>query len=212
MKAIILAAGIGRRMRPLTDQRHKTLLDVGGKTIIGRILEGLLANGITDFYIVTGYRANELEDYVAREFGGIRCTFIRNERYESTNNIYSMALAMESIEFDTDVMLIESDLLYEPSVIARLLKSEHPNVALVDKYRTGLDGTVVSVSSDEVITQVIPASLQAANFDFSDKFKTLNIYKFSAEFCRTTFRNLLSYYSRAIDGNCYYELILGILI
>jgi histidinol-phosphate/aromatic aminotransferase/cobyric acid decarboxylase-like protein/choline kinase len=212
VKAIILAAGIGRRMRPLSDHCHKTLLEVGGKTIMGRILEGLLANGITEVCIVTGYRADEVEAYVAREFGHLQCTFVRNERFDSTNNIYSMALAMERIEPDSDVILIESDLLYEPSVITRLLKSEHPNVALVDKYRTGLDGTVVSVSADNVITQVIPSSLQAANFDFSDKYKTLNIYKFSADFCRTTFRKLLSYYARAIDGNCYYELILGILI
>ncbi|MGH3426885.1 MAG: aminotransferase class I/II-fold pyridoxal phosphate-dependent enzyme, partial [Mycobacteriales bacterium] len=113
---------------------------------------------------------------------------------------------------DADIILIESDLLYEPAVITRLLASEHPNVALVDRYRIGLDGTVVSVSASNVITQVIPASLQDANFDFSDKFKTLNIYKFSAEFCRTTFRKLLTYYSRIIDDNCYYELILGILI
>lgn len=212
MKAIILAAGIGRRMRPLTDDCHKALLEVGGRAIMGRILEGLQANGITEVYIVTGYRADDVEDYVAREFGDLQCAFIRNEKFASTNNIYSMALALEVIELDADVILIESDLLYEPSVITRLIKSEHPNVALVDKYRTGLDGTVVSVSADNVITQVIPSSLQPANFDFSDKFKTLNIYKFSADFCRTTFRKLLSYYARIIDDNCYYELILGILI
>lgn len=212
MKAIILAAGIGRRMRPLTDDCHKALLEVGGQTIMGRILEGLQANGIMEVYVVTGYRANNVEDYVSREFGDLQCTFIRNEKFASTNNIYSMALALEAIELDADVILIESDLLYEPSVITRLIKSEHPNVALVDKYRTGLDGTVVSVSADNVITQVIPSSLQPANFDFSDKFKTLNIYKFSADFCRATFRKLLSYYARIIDDNCYYELILGILI
>jgi histidinol-phosphate/aromatic aminotransferase/cobyric acid decarboxylase-like protein/choline kinase len=199
-------------MRPLTDHCPKTLLEVGGKTIMGRILEGLVDNGITEVCIVTGYRADEVEDYVSREFGHLQCTFVRNERFDSTNNIYSMALALERIEPDSDVILIESDLLYEPSVITRLLKSEHPNVAMVDKYRTGLDGTVVSISADNVITQVIPSSLQAANFDFSDKYKTLNIYKFSAEFCRTTFRKLLGYYARSIDENCYYELVLGILI
>lgn len=199
-------------MRPLTDHCHKTLLEVGGQTIMGRILEGLVANGITEVCIVTGYRADEVEDYVTREFGHLRCTFVRNEKFDSTNNIFSMALALEKIDLDSDVILIESDLLYHPSVITRLLKSDHPNVALVDKYRTGMDGTVVSVSSDNVITQVIPSSLQATNFDFSDKYKTLNIYKFSADFCRTTFRKLLGYYARTIDGNCYYELILGILI
>lgn len=212
MKAIILAAGIGRRMLPLTDDCHKTLLEVGGRAILGRILDGLEANGITEVYIVTGYRADEVEKYVNREFESLGCTFIRNERYASTNNIFSMALALEKVELDADIILIESDLIYEPAVIARLMSSEHPNVALVDRYRIGLDGTVVSVSASNVITQVIPTSQQDANFDFSDKFKTLNIYKFSAEFCRATFRKLLTYYARIIDDNCYYELILGILI
>lgn len=142
MKAIILAAGIGRRMRPLTDDCHKTLLEVGGQTIIGRILEGLQANSVTEVCIVTGYRADEVEEYVTREFTAFDFQFIRNERFASTNNIYSMALALEGIELDTDVLLIESDLLYEPSVITKLMKSEHPNVALVDRYRIGLDGTV----------------------------------------------------------------------
>lgn len=212
MQAIILAAGIGRRMRPLTDDCHKTLLEVGGQTIIGRILEGLQANGVNEVCIVTGYRADEVEEYVTREFAQFNFRFVRNDRFASTNNIYSMALALESIELDMDVLLIESDLVYEPAVITKLMKSEYPNVALVDRYHIGLDGTVVSISATDVITQVIPASLQAANFNFSDKFKTLNIYKFSAEFCRTTFRKLLTYYARIIDDNCYYELILGILI
>jgi histidinol-phosphate/aromatic aminotransferase/cobyric acid decarboxylase-like protein/choline kinase len=212
MKAVILAAGIGRRMRPLSDERHKTLLEVGGRTIMGRIIDGLQANGITRICIVTGYRATEVEDYVTSEFSDLDFSFIRNEAYASTNNIYSMALALEQIEPDEDIVLIESDLIYEPAVLSRLLKSEHANVALVDRYRIGMDGTVVSVAESEVITQVIPTSLQDERFDFSDKFKTLNIYKFSAEFCRTTFRRLLSYYARIIDDNCYYELILGILI
>jgi histidinol-phosphate/aromatic aminotransferase/cobyric acid decarboxylase-like protein/CTP:molybdopterin cytidylyltransferase MocA len=212
MKAIILAAGIGRRMRPLSDERHKTLLEVGGQTIMGRIIDGLQANGITRVSIVTGYRGAEVEDYVTRRFVDLDIRFIRNEVYATTNNIYSMALALEHIELDEDIVLIESDLIYEPAVLSRLIKSDHANVALVDRYRIGMDGTVVSVSEAGVITQVIPTSLQDEKFDFSDKFKTLNIYKFSVEFCRTTFRKLLTYYARIIDDNCYYELILGILI
>ncbi|MGH3629446.1 MAG: NTP transferase domain-containing protein [Sciscionella sp.] len=142
MKAIILAAGIGRRMLPLTEDCHKTLLEVGGQTILGRILDGLEANGITEVHIVTGYRADEVEKYVTREFESLDCSFIRNDEYASTNNIYSMALALEEIELDADIILIESDLLYEPAVITRLLASEHPNVALVDRYRIGLDGSL----------------------------------------------------------------------
>jgi histidinol-phosphate/aromatic aminotransferase/cobyric acid decarboxylase-like protein/choline kinase len=211
MKAIILAAGFGNRMRPLTDGLHKTMLTVAGKTIIGRIVEGLLDNGITDMAIVTGYRAVELTGYLTAEFKNVNFTFVHNARYRETNNIYSMALAFEALTIDSDIILIESDLLYRPEIITRLIRSPHDNVALVDKFRQGMDGTVVAVKEGR-ITDVIPPHLQPENFDFSDKFKTLNIYKFSREFCETSFKKLLVYYANAIDGNIYYELILGILI
>ena len=211
MKAIILAAGYGNRMRPLTDTCHKTMLTVAGKTIIGRIIDGLIENGISDIVVVTGYRAEELTSYLKVTYPGIVFSFVHNEKYKETNNIYSMALAFEHITIDCDIILIESDLLYRSEVITRLLKSEFSNVALVDKYRAGMDGTVVTVEN-KVITNVIPPHLQSETFDFSDKYKTLNIYKFSRNFCETSFKKLLIYYANVIDNNCYYELILGILI
>jgi histidinol-phosphate/aromatic aminotransferase/cobyric acid decarboxylase-like protein/choline kinase len=212
MKAIILAAGFGRRMRPMTDQVHKTLLEVGGETIMSRIIGGLRANGVTGICVVTGYRADDLETYLTVKFPDLKFAFVRNEAYETTNNIYSMALALEQYDPDDDIILIESDLLYEPPVLTRLINSPYENVALVDRYRIGMDGTVVSVADSNLITQVIPSSLQDEKFDFSDKYKTLNVYKFSAEFCRGTFRRLVSFYARTFDDNCYYELVLGILI
>jgi len=211
MKAIILAAGYGNRMRPLTDDCHKTMLTVAGKTIIGRIIDGLVINGVSDIVVVTGYRSDELTAYLRSSYQQLTFTFIHNAKYKETNNIYSMALAFEQITIDSDIILIESDLLYRPEVIARLIRSEHGNVALVDKYRSGMDGTVVTVE-DGIITNVIPPHLQSESFDFSDKYKTLNIYKFSKSFCETSFKKLLVYYANVIDNNCYYELILGILI
>ncbi len=211
MKAIILAAGYGNRMRPLTDNRHKTMLEVGGATIIGRIIDGLIVNGITDIVVVTGYRDDELREYLLGAYPDLHCTFVHNRNYRDTNNIYSMALAFESITIDSDIILIESDLVYRPEVITRLLRSGHGNVALVDRFRSGMDGTVVTVE-EGIITSVIPPHLQSESFDFSDKYKTLNIYKFSREFCETSFKKLLVYYANVIDRNCYYELILGILI
>ena len=211
MKAIILAAGYGNRMRPLTDNLHKTMVTVAGKTIIGRIIDGLLENNISDIVVVTGYRAEELKNYLTSTFAKVKFTFVHNEKYRETNNIFSMALAFETITIDTDIILIESDLIYRPEIIRRLIASPYGNVALVDKYRHGMDGTVVAVQ-EKRITNVIPSHLQPENFDFSDKYKTLNIYKFSKELCETSFKNLLIYYARTIDHNCYYELILGILI
>jgi histidinol-phosphate/aromatic aminotransferase/cobyric acid decarboxylase-like protein/choline kinase len=212
MKALILAAGYGQRMRPLTDDRHKTLLTVGGRTIIDRILHGLRLHGITDVFIVTGYRADELMAHVLEHHPDFGFTFVHNERYDKTNNIFSMALAFEQMTFDSDLLLIESDLIYEPAVLDRIVKSSHENVALVDRYRPGMDGTVVALTEDDVVSHVIPPSQQSASFDFSDKYKTLNIYKFARDFCATTLHRLLTTYARLIDDNCYYEMVLGMLV
>ena len=145
MKAIILAAGYGNRMRPLTDNAHKTLLTIAGETIIGRILDGLCDNNITDFVIVTGYRHEELVGYCSKHYPRCSIQYVHNERFRETNNIFSMALAFEKIDIDSDIILIESDLIYEPSVIRRLLSSRYSNVALVDRYASGMDGTVRDV-------------------------------------------------------------------
>ncbi|PIP81554.1 MAG: class I and II aminotransferase [Elusimicrobia bacterium CG22_combo_CG10-13_8_21_14_all_63_91] len=211
MIALILAAGCGNRMRPFTDTTHKTLIDVCGKPIINHIFDNLIANDIRRYVVVTGYRAEELEGHIRRDYGQNDLTFIKNEQFAETNNIYSLALAIGSIEINEDILLIESDLVIDSSVIAQLLRSPFKNVALVDKYRNGMDGTVVTLNAN-VVTSVIPGHLQNAEFDFSDKFKTLNIYKFSKEFCSSSFRKLLTYYAKAIDDRCYYELILGMLV
>jgi histidinol-phosphate/aromatic aminotransferase/cobyric acid decarboxylase-like protein/CTP:molybdopterin cytidylyltransferase MocA len=211
MIAIILAAGYGNRMRPLTDRRHKTLLPVAGREILTRIVDGLVQNRIYRLVVVTGYRADDLETFLLSKYKDLSLTFVRNERYRETNNIYSMALAFEKTVIDQDILLIESDLIYDDRVIQRLIESKYPNVALVDRYRTGMDGTLITVEND-VITSVIPSHQQGPKFDFSDKYKTLNIYKFSKGFCESTFKKLLIYYAKVIDSHCYYEMVLGMLI
>lgn len=212
MKAIILAAGYGRRMRPLTQTTHKTLLTINGKTLIEWMIEALLSHHITDIAVVTGYLANDLKTFLDKTYPHIAFQYIHNERYNETNNIFSMALALEKITVDSDLVLIECDLIFEPAVLKRLLDSPYPNAALVDRYQAGMDGTVVDVGDNQVITSVIPPHLQDENFDFSDKYKTLNIYRFSKSFCQGDFKKIISYYARTIDSNAYYELMLGILI
>ena len=107
--------------------------------------------------------------------------------------------------------MIESDLIYSIDVIEKAINSKHKNVALVSPYKIGMDGTVVEVRENK-INGLYPPHLQGENFNLFDKYKTLNIYKFSKEFCKNEFKKLLVYYAKSIDDNCYYELILGILI
>lgn len=211
MKAVILTAGSGRRMRPLTDHQHKTLISIQGRSVIQWIVDALLEHGIDQIHVVTGHQAGELKAHLDQVYPSLPIAYIHNKRYAETNNIHSLALALENMDLDSDVILIECDLIFDPAVIGRLLASPHRNVALVDHYRSGMDGTVVSVANG-LITEVIPPHRQDTGFRFDDKYKTLNIYRFSGEFCAGPFRKLLAFYSTAINDNVFYELVLGILV
>ena len=211
MQAIILTAGYGRRMQPLSAGCHKALLPIAGTTILGRIVDSLLAVGVSDIMIVTGYRADDVRAFLQERYPHVAFSFVHNARYADTNNIVSLSLALDRMKYDLDVLLIECDLLFDTDVLRRLVRAPGGNVALVDHFRAGMDGTVVAVE-DGVITHVYPPHLQGSDFTYGDKFKTLNIYRFDREFCRATLQPLLSCYANFIDGNCYYELVLGMLV
>lgn len=197
-------------MRPLSDECHKALLPVGGTTILGRIMDGLRTVKVADVTVVTGYRADDVEQFLVSRYPDVKYRFVRNERYEQTNNVVSLALALDQLSFDDDILLAECDLLFDPSLLSRLLDHPEPNVALVDRYRTGMDGTVVSVSNG-IVTDVFPPHRQGPDFDYTDKFKTINVYRFGRDFGRRTLRPLVRWYAEQVNPKSYYELVLGML-
>jgi histidinol-phosphate/aromatic aminotransferase/cobyric acid decarboxylase-like protein/choline kinase len=210
MQAVILTAGRGRRMEPLSKTCHKALLEIGGRTILGRALDSLVKARVASITVVTGYRSDDITDFISSRYPGLPVRYVHNQRYETTNNIVSLALALESLSYEEDVILIECDLLFEPHLITDLIRHPGKNVALVDHYRTGMDGTVVSIE-DGYVSQVFPTASQGTEFHYSNKFKTLNIYRFDRVYCQGTLRPMLSAYANNVDSNCYYELVLGML-
>ena len=211
MKAIILAAGYGKRMQPLTSSTPKTLLEVNSTTIIKRIINSLIKNKINNIVVATGYESKKLKSYLNKSFKNINFTFVHNKDFRTTNNIFTLSLVFQKIKIDSDILIIESDLVFSEKVLSRIINSKYKNVALISEYETGMDGTVVRVDKDKII-EVIPPHLQDEDFNFQDKFKTLNIYKFNRDFCLKDFKYLLKFYTSSLDNQSYYELILGILI
>ena len=121
MIAIILAAGYGNRMRPLTDNEHKTLLKINDITIIDNIIDSLIDNAVNNIVVVTGYRSEELKNYLLNNYKDVNFQFINNKDFKTTNNIYSLSLAFKNIKIDSDIILIESDLIYDHKIICNLI-------------------------------------------------------------------------------------------
>jgi choline kinase len=157
MKAVILAAGISSRLRPLTDTTPKCLLTLGGKTILGRMLDNLAMHGITDLVMVTGYRERQIKTFVSDYFPHLKVAFVTNERYHSTNNIYSLWLTRELVRHD-EMLLLDSDIVFDQRIIGLLLTASHENCLAVKrgdklgaeeiKVRVGADGSIEKIGKE----------------------------------------------------------------
>ena len=209
MQAMILAAGMGRRLKELTQNNTKCMVKVNGVTLIDRLLHQLDVRCLSRIVIVVGYEGQKLMDYIATL--GIRTpiVFIYNPVYYKTNNIYSLALAKDHL-LREDTLLFESDLIMEDSVIDALLEDPRPTLALVDKYESWMDGTCVKLGPDDSILSFVPGK----RFRFEDipsYYKTVNVYKFSRHFSETHYVPFLDAYTKALGDNEYYEQVLRVI-
>lgn len=209
MQAIILAAGMGKRLGEYTQNNTKCMLEVNGVRLIDRALEYLHNSHISRVVLVVGYKAQNVIDYVGPDFKGMKVVYVTNPIYDKTNNIYSLYLAREYLK-DEDTILLESDLIYDESVILKLINDPSPNLALVAKYETWMDGTMVRINEENEILTFVPK----AAFKYSDieyYYKTVNIYKLSKDFSATKYIPFLEAYSQAVGNNEYYENVLRII-
>lgn len=214
MQALILAAGMGKRLGDLIQDGTKCMVVVNGKSIIERSIEQLLSNKIARLVIVTGYKSEVLRHFISVKFSkerlnGMKIEFIENPVYETTNNIYSLYLARGELKCDDTVML-ESDLIYKPSVLSSLLICPYKNVAAVSAWEDWMDGTVTTVNAADEITSFLGKKEQKFE-DTALYFKTVNIYKFSAEFSAKYYVPFLEAYQTAFGKNVYYEEALKVI-
>ena len=209
MQALILAAGMGRRLGEFTDNNTKCMLEVNGVRLIDRMLNQLFALDLSRIVIVVGYEGGNLMDYISRQYPGRDIVFVENPIYDKTNNIYSLWLAREYMASD-DTLLLESDLIFEDSVLGAAMECDHRDCALVSKYETWMDGTMVRIDDEDNIVNFIPKKA----FKYSDTkfyYKTVNIYKFSREFIANHYLPFLEAYIRVLGENEYYEQVLRVI-
>jgi len=209
MQAIILAAGLGKRLGNLTQNNTKCMVEIHGKTLIERSLDNLSQAGVTRVVLVIGYEGQKVVDLLGDSYADMELVYVENPIYNKTNNIYSLYLAKEYLT-DRDTILLESDLIYDASILNKLIACEEPNLAVVAKYESWMDGTVVTLDDKNNILNFIPKS----HFDYqqlNNYYKTVNIYKLSKNFSSSHYVPFLEAYCKALGHNEYYEQVLRVI-
>lgn len=209
MQAIILAAGMGKRLKELTQDNTKCMVKVNGVTMIERMLHQIEKQHLSKIVIVVGYEGKKLIDYIGTLGIKTPIVYIDNPIYDKTNNIYSLALAKEYLKQE-DTLLFESDLIFEDAVIDALVNDPRDTLALVDKYESWMDGTCVKLSVDDDIEAFVPGK-QFRFDEINQYYKTVNIYKFSKHFSETHYVPFLEAYQSALGKNEYYEQVLRVI-
>lgn len=201
---------MGRRLGELTKDNTKCMVPVNGVRLIDRLLGQLEKLPLNRIIIVVGYKGKELREYIkTTHHSPLTIEFYENPIYDKTNNIYSLSLVKEQMQED-DTLLIESDLIVSDRLFNMIFDDPYPNLALVAKYETWMDGTMVRLDDDQNIVNFI--SKEA--FDYNDVdayYKTVNIYKLSRHFSQNKYVPFLEAYTKAVGNNEYYENVLRII-
>ena len=157
MQALILAAGMGKRLKELTQNNTKCMVKVNGVTLIDRMLHQIEELGLSRIVIVTGYKGSELTDYIKTLGIKAPIEYIDNPIYDKTNNIYSLSLAEKELTEDV-TLLFESDLIFDSAILRELVDDPRDTLALVDKYESWMDGTCVTLDDYDSIISFVPGS------------------------------------------------------
>jgi choline kinase len=131
VKAIILAAGVGNRLKPVTDTMPKCLIEIGGKTILERMLDSLIDSGVEDISLVVGYKKRMIVDFAGNKYRGRAFDFIDNPDYE-LGSIVSLLVAREKF-FGSDALLMDADVIFERAVLEKLIGSKNANCFVIDR-------------------------------------------------------------------------------
>lgn len=206
---MILAAGMGRRLGSLTDDRTKCMIKVNGITLIERMLRQIDERDFERVVIVTGYEEEKLKNYISELDIAIPIKYVSNPIYDTTNNIYSLYLACNYLS-EQDTILFESDLIFEDAVLDKIIDNTYPNLALVSKFENWMDGTSLVLDEKDRIHRFISAE-DFVHEDTSEYYKTVNIYKFSKNFSNSHYIPFLSAYIKALGNNEYYEQVLKVI-
>lgn len=199
--ALILAAGRGTRLEEMTDNLPKCLIEVGSQSLLIRMLKELEEVGIQEAILVVGYQAEMIMKLVGDAHGEMKISYVINSEWETTNNVFSLYLAVEKIK--SSFLLLESDLILESGAFELFDSS---NAMAVDKYSDYMDGTVVALTETNIVSDMFLKSSFDRPDDLSDFYKTVNIYSLKYDDFHKTIVPILKELLDEDRLDVYYEL------
>ncbi|MBR4490640.1 phosphocholine cytidylyltransferase family protein [bacterium] len=209
MKALILAAGFGKRLQPITDTIPKSMLEVNGVPLLVNTLNNLTSFGIFDIGIVVGHMAGYIREHIGNEWKDAKITYFENLRYLETNNIVSLYNAIDFC--NDDMLMLECDIFYHKEMLEKLIAGEGECSILVSPFDPEtMDGSVVRVDGCRAVELVL-GKWQGEGFDYTNTRKTVNMYRFTKSFVGK-YMPLIKWYVENIGESSYYEKVLGSLI
>ena len=209
MQALMLAAGMGKRLGKYTENATKCMVPVNGKTLIEYAIEALIEADVKKLTLVVGYKKEVLKDFLKDKYNEIEINYIDNDVYDTTNNIYSLYMARDVLAQD-DTILLESDLIFDKKIIKEIIEDKNPNLAVVSPFENWMDGTCALIDDQNIIKGILGKA--EFNWDKTNHYyKTVNIYKFSKEFATTVYMPFLKAYQTAYGKNEYYETVLKVI-
>ncbi len=200
MKAVILAAGVGSRIRPLTDNCPKSLLKVGGNTILEMMVSHIRDCGITDIVFVLGYLQEQIKEYVTNQFPELNAQFITNEQYATTNTGYSLMLVRDLVA-GSSFIKFDADVVFDKIILSRLIACEHDNTLCIDK-NIQLDAEEIKVIIKEQ-NRVVKASKTVKPEEAIGE--SIGIEKISADTATQLFAELETMMQDEQNHQEYYE-------
>lgn len=208
-RALILAAGFGKRLRPITNSIPKSMVDVNGTPLLINTLNNLSELGISEAGIVVGHMADYIREHIGNEWKGIKISYYENTRYLETNNVYSLYKALDFC--NDDMLMLECDLFYHKEMLEKLINGEGDCSILVSPFNPEtMDGTVIRVDGDKAL-ELILGKWQGEHFDYSHAKKTVNMYRFTKSFTEK-YMPLIRWYVENMGEQSYYEKVLGSLM
>lgn len=201
--ALLLAAGMGSRLSPLTDDTAKCLVGLSGVPILERLVRTLARYGFTRLVVVVGHESDSIQDYLCDAAGDIKVDYVVSPCYRTTNNIYSLWLAREAI--DEPFLLIESDLVFNSALLEEMLL---PDRVAISRQLPWMNGTTVTLARKDLVSAFCLGEMSRPD---ASHYKTVNIYSFS----RTTWRAICSRLDTYIAGKRtgdYYESVFAEMV